>query len=132
LVIDTTLIERFIKIQAEVDQYDNMGIFDALMIAEEEVENLRKQKATTEISYKVLCEKTKKEKLDFDAVTKAANIGSFFKDAHTQNKLISKEEVGFQTDVHQFTCHFIQMPNGLLIFQARIHQRHSRGRNILE
>jgi hypothetical protein len=68
-------------------------VFDALMIAEEEVEALRKQKSTSEISYKVLCEKTKKEKLDFDAVTKAANIGTFFKDAATQNKLLSKEEV---------------------------------------
>jgi hypothetical protein len=93
LVIDSTLIERFVKIQAEVDQYDHLGVFDALMVAEEEVDALRKQKSTSEISYKVLCEKTKKEKLDFDAVTKAVNIGTFFKDSATQNKLISKEEV---------------------------------------
>lgn len=59
---------------------------------EDEVDNIKKNKQQAEVNCRVLVEKTKKEKQDFDNITQAT-IQGFFKDQSAKDRAISKEEV---------------------------------------
>ena len=63
-----------------------------MCIFEDENEELRKKKQQAEINSRVLAEKTKKEKQDYDNITQAT-VQGFFKDSTAREKAISKEEV---------------------------------------
>ena len=86
------LIEKFLEIQAKIDQYDKGGIFDGLNVFEDELDDLRKKKQQAEVNCRVLAEKTKKEKQDYDNITQVT-VQGFFTDQNARNKAISKEEV---------------------------------------
>lgn len=86
------LVQRFVEIQGQIDNYDKLGVFDGLRVVEDEVEQIKKSKQQAEINCKVLAEKTKKEKQDFDNITQAG-LQNFFKDQQSKDKAISKEEV---------------------------------------
>ena len=88
---DQTL-KRFIEIQAQIDGYERSGVFDGLKMAEEEFENLEKNKRQAEINHKVLTEQTKKEKQDFENIS-LPTVQNYFKDKQSRDKAISKEQV---------------------------------------
>ena len=92
---DQTL-KRFIEIQSQIDGYERSGVFDGLKMAEEEFENLEKNKRQAEINHKVLTEQTKKEKQDFENIS-LPTVQSYFKDKQSRDKAISKEQVSSRT-----------------------------------
>ena len=89
---DVQLIEKFLEIQTQIDAYDKGGVFDGLNVFEDENDDLRKKKQQAEVNCRVLAEKTKKEKQDYDNITQAT-VQGFFKDSAARDKAISKEEV---------------------------------------
>ncbi len=89
---DVKLIEKFLEIQSQIDSFDKLGVFDGLRLFEDEVDNIKKNKQQAEVNCRVLTEKTKKEKQDFDNITQAT-VQGFFKDQSAKDRAISKEEV---------------------------------------
>lgn len=90
--INDFVLNRFIEIQAEIEEYERKGVFDGLRIAEEEFEALEKMNRQAEIKNKVLTEQTKKEKQDFDNITQPT-VQSFFRNKEAYEAHITKEQV---------------------------------------
>jgi hypothetical protein len=90
--INDTMLNRFIEIQAQTEDFERQGVFEGLKLAEEEFEALEKTRRQAEINHKVLTEQTKKEKQDFDNISQPT-VQSYFKDKQAHTKAITKEQV---------------------------------------
>lgn len=93
-VINDTVLNRFIEIQSQIENYEQQGVFERLRLAEDEFERLEKSKRQSEINTKVLTEQTNKEKQDFENISQPT-VQSFFKNKQAHNMAISKEQVVF-------------------------------------
>ena len=90
--INDNILNRFIQIQSQTDEYERQGIFEGLKLAEEDFETLEKSKRQAEINHKVLSEQSKKEKQDFDNISQPT-VQSFFKSKQAHEQAITKEQV---------------------------------------
>lgn len=90
--INDNVLNRFIEIQAQIENYERMGVFDGLKLVEEEFEVVEKSKRQSEINHRVLTEQSKKEKQDFENISQPT-VQSFFKSKQAHNQAISKEQV---------------------------------------
>lgn len=89
--IDDKVLTRFIEIQNELEKYDAEGVLQGMKMAEEEFENLEKNKRQAEINHKVLTEQTNKERQDFENISQPT-VQSFFRSKQAHNQAISKEQ----------------------------------------
>ncbi len=92
LVVTDSVLERFIAIQDELKNFDGQGIFEGFKKVEDNLELLMKSKKQAEINYKVLCEQSNKEKLDFDNIM-SPSIQAFFRTEQDHFRAIEKERV---------------------------------------
>ncbi len=92
IVIDEKTMQRFLKIQGEIQQLNAEGVFDGLTKVEEEFERVLKSKKQADINYKVLCEQSNKERIDYENIT-SPTVQAYFRTREDHNRAIEKEKV---------------------------------------
>ena len=98
--INQSVLEHFVDIQTEIDVYERDGVFERLRACEEELEVLEKAKRQTEINHKVLEEQARKEKQDFDNISKPS-VKSFFQNRQHYDVAVSKEQREYMESLSQ-------------------------------
>lgn len=89
--VNDSVLDEFIAIQSQIEQFEKQGIFDGLKLVEEEFETVEKSKRQAEINNKVLTEQTKKEKQDLDNISQLT-VTNFFKNKEAYDTAVSKEQ----------------------------------------
>jgi hypothetical protein len=98
ILLNDEIVERFLRVQSQLEEYDNNGVFERLNAAEEEFEIIEKNKQQAEINFKLLTEQSNKEKQDYENIS-SPSIQSYFKNKKDHDKAISKEQVFF---IHKY------------------------------
>jgi hypothetical protein len=99
-VINQSVLQHFVDIQTEIGTYERNGVFDRLRACEEELETLEKAKRQAEINHKVLEEQARKEKQDFDNISKPT-VKSFFQNPEHYDVAVSKEQREYMQSLSQ-------------------------------
>ena len=92
MLIKDDLLNRFLEVQAEIVKFDGSGVFEGLTKVEADFEAATKNKKQADVSYKVLCEQSNKEKLDYENIT-SPTVQGYFRTRQDHERAIEKEKV---------------------------------------